>query len=149
MGDVGGQWVGELACWAAHPGASLRRKRLASSSSSAMVVVGGLWFRHAAVVFTPTSLERGGVRWSQVALADLGDVALASSLGVGNGWWWWWEEEAVWQRLVFPHLATINIVGKIWLGHVTQSPKFSLSPNSGHIICHIYVFCAPHIFSVF
>ena len=22
----------------------------------------------------------------------------------------------------------------------------SLSPNSGHIICYIYVFCAPHIF---
>ena len=58
---------------------SLRRKRLASSSSSAMVVVGGLRFGHAAVVFTPTSLERGGVRWGQVALADLGDVAVRSA----------------------------------------------------------------------
>ena len=28
---------------------------------------------------------------------------------------------------VFPHLATTNVVGKTWLGHVTQSPKFSKS----------------------
>jgi len=72
-----------------------------------MVVVGGLQFGHAAVVFTPTSLERGGVRWSQVALADLGDVDLASSLGggggrkkqCGTGWCFRiWLQQTLWER---------------------------------------------------
>ena len=42
---------------------------------------GGWWpqFGHAAVVFTPTSLERGGARWVRVVSADLGDMAVGST----------------------------------------------------------------------
>jgi len=58
----------------AHLGpSSLSSLSLASSSSSA-IVGGGLQFGHAAVAFTPTSLERGGARWGRVALV-VGDVA--------------------------------------------------------------------------
>ena len=144
--EVGGQWVGELACWAAHPGAFLPFVisvwRLCPRRRWWWLVACGSGMRRWYLHPHPSKGEgSGGVR------SDLGDVALASSLGVGNGWWWWWEEEAVWHWLVFLHLATTNIVGKIWLGSCDSIAKIlSLSPNSGHIICYIYVFCAPHIF---